>query len=114
PFELRPILGSYRLWYAFCDASGGAGHDAYTLSIGHKEGDLFVIDCVRGTTGRFDPQEVTKGYAALCKEYGISSVTGDNYAAEWTAAAWRNTGITYVRSDAVKSQIYLNCVPLFT
>ena len=92
----------------------GNGHDNYTIAIGHKDGDLFVIDAVRGTTGRFDPQEVTKQFAALCKEYGCSTVTGDGYSAEWVAASWRNTGITYVRSDAVKSQIYLNSIPLFT
>jgi hypothetical protein len=41
-------------------------------------------------------------------------VDGDNYSAEWVASAWRNTGVTYVRSDIPKSQIYLNCIPLFT
>ena len=28
--------------------------------------------------------------------------------------AWSTTGISYVKSDAVKSQIYLECIPLFT
>jgi hypothetical protein len=41
-------------------------------------------------------------------------VTGDAYAAEWVASAWKNTGISYVRADLPKSQIYLNCIPLFT
>jgi hypothetical protein len=115
PLELPPVRGgSYRLYRAFTDAAGGAGRDSYTICIGHKDKDLFVIDCVRGTNGRFDPQEVTKQYAALLKEYGVASVSGDNYAAEWVASAWKNTGISYLRSDLPKSQIYLNCIPLFT
>ena len=47
----------------------------------------FVIDVVRGTTGKFDPVEVTKAYAALLREYGCSEVTGDTYAANDTACA---------------------------
>jgi hypothetical protein len=71
---------------------------------------------VRGTPPhqKFDPVEVTKEYAALLKQYRITTVTGDYYGAEWVAGAWRSTGITYVRSELPKSQIYLECVPLFT
>jgi hypothetical protein len=114
PLEIPPVRDSYRLYRSFCDASGGTGHDSYTVCIAHKEKEAFVVDVVRGTVGKFDPGEVTAQYAALLKEYGVSSVTGDNYAAEWVAQAWRNTGVNYERSDIPKSQIYLNCIPLFT
>jgi hypothetical protein len=114
PFELVPYRDGYRYYKAFTDASGGTGRDVYSLAIGHKENDLFVIDAVRGTGGRFDTQECTKGYAALLKEYGCGEVTGDSYAAQWVAQSWATTGINYVKSDAVKSQIYLECIPLFT
>jgi hypothetical protein len=69
---------------------------------------------VRGTTGKFNPHEVTRQYAALCKEYHIAEVVGDAYAREWVAGTWRETGIAYRRSDLPKSEIYLECVPLFT
>jgi hypothetical protein len=116
PLELPPRpTGFYK---AFCDASGGTGNDSYTIAIAHKErhGDQesFVIDCVRGTTGRFDPQEITKQYAALLKDYRCSTVSGDAYAAEWVRGAWTKTGVSYVRSELPKSQIYLECIPLFT
>ena len=78
------------------------------------EAERYVIDVVRGTPGKFDPQEVTREYAALCREYGISSVTGDAYAAQWVAAAWQEQNITYQKSDLPKSAIYLEVVPLFT
>jgi hypothetical protein len=113
PLELppRPHPAFYR---AFCDAAGGTGRDAYTLAIAHKEADRYVLDVVRGTRGKFDPQQVTADYAALLAEYRVGSVTGDNYAAQWTAGAWSDCGISYVRSDIPKSQIYLETLPLFT
>lgn len=113
PLELapRPYPAFYR---AFTDASGGVGKDSYTLAIAHKEGEHYAIDLVRGTSGKFDPQQVTADYAALLREYRIGSVTGDNYASQWVQGAWRDTGISYVQSDIPKSQIYLESLPLFT
>jgi hypothetical protein len=112
PLELPPADGI--VYRAFTDASGGVGHDAYVLAIGHKDSERCVIDVCRGTRGAFDPMEVTREYAALCKSYRISKVTGDAYGAEWVAGAWRGTGIEYVKSSLPKSAIYLECVPLFT
>jgi hypothetical protein len=40
-------------------------------------------------------------------------VTGDSYAAQWLAGAWRKAGIGYFKSELPKSQIYLECLPLF-
>jgi hypothetical protein len=113
PLELPPrqFPAFYR---AFTDAAGGTGRDSYTLAIAHMEAERYVIDLVRGTHGKFDPQAVTAQYAELLKEYRIGSVTGDNYAAQWVQGAWRDTGITYVQSDIPKSQIYLESLPLFT
>ena len=103
PLELPPADGV--LYSSFVDASGGVGADSYTIAISHKESDRCVVDVVRGTSGKFDPHQVTREYAALCKEYRITSVTGDAYAREWVAATWRETGITYQQSELVKSEI---------
>jgi len=111
PLELPPRPGVY--YRCFVDASGGVGADAYTLAIGHKENGVFVIDVIRGTAGKFDPQEVTREYAALLKEYHVASVTGDYYGAEWVAASWRACNVSYVRSELARSQIYLETIPLF-
>jgi hypothetical protein len=112
PLELAP-RGDFH-YRAFVDASGGVGADSYTISVAHRAGEEFVVDLVQGTCGQFDPQEVTKEYAALVKQYRIGSVTGDAYGSEWVSAAWRNAGVSYMRSELPKSQIYLECVPLFT
>jgi hypothetical protein len=113
PLELPPRAGVF--YRAYCDPSGGAvGGDSYSISIGHKEGEHYIIDVVRGKQGPFDPVELTKQYADLCKQYNIRSVTGDKYAMEWVVSAWRACGMTYTHSELTASEIYLEALPLFT
>jgi hypothetical protein len=113
PLELPP-RGGYTFYRCFVDASGGR-HDHYTIAIGHKErtSGQFILDVVRGARPPFDPQTVTRDYAELCAQYRIRTVSGDNFAQEWVQAAWRSCGVRYVRAEQVKSQIYLECLPLF-
>jgi hypothetical protein len=111
PLELPPQEGVR--YSAFTDAAAGVGRDAYTIAIGHRQGENFVVDVTRGTVGKFDPQEATRQYAALCREYRIRSLVGDNYASQWVAGAWREVDIEYTRSALPKSQIYLEVLPLF-
>jgi hypothetical protein len=111
PLELPPVKG--RNCSAFVDASGGR-HDHYTIAVGHKEGERLVIDLVRGAAPPFDPTEVTTQYATLLKDYNVTSVTGDNFAQEWVESAWRSCGVSCNRSEMVRSEIYLECLPSFT
>ena len=114
--ELPPRPGFF--YNAYVDASGGVGRDSYTIAIGHSEGyglnQRYVVDLVRGTTGAFDPDIVTAQYAALCKQYGVRTVTGDYYAAQWVAVAWSRAGVHYLRSEIAKSQVYLEALVCFT
>ena len=89
PLELPPQPDV--IYNAYVDPSGGASSgDAYSICIGHKDGERSVVDVVRARTGPFNPQEVTREYAALCKQYRVSAVTGDKYAKEWVQQAWRD------------------------
>jgi hypothetical protein len=118
PLELPPQRGiSY---FAYTDPSGGRG-DAYTVCVGHRHSasGRLVVDVVRGKhmpydAHSFDPMEATKEFAALLKQYHVTSVTGDAYAAEWVSGAWRAAGIAYRPADQVKSELYLEALPLFT
>src|SRR5262249_51384096 len=97
----------------FVDASGGR-HDHYTASLGFKDkGGRFVCAVFRGKEPPFDPQEVTREYAALAKEYGCSRVMGDAYSADWIVSAFRECGVTYQRAEKNKSELYLEGLPLF-
>jgi terminase large subunit-like protein len=113
PLELPPVDGV--VYRAFTDASGGAvGGDAYALGIGHREGEIEILDVVRGIAGKFDPQQVTKEYAALCTAYRVHTVVGDAYGREWVAAAWGGVGKEYTRSQRPKGELYVESLPLFT
>ena len=111
PLELPPRTA--HRYSAFVDPSGGR-HDVFALCIGHKEGELFVADVVRGTRPPFDPQQVVKSYASLVREYRISHVRGDSYSAEWVASAFKDCGINYEPANKNKSALYLEALPLFT
>lgn len=113
PIELPPQ--PHIFYKAFVDASGGR-HDHYTLAIGHKVGErtaVIVIDVCRGVAPPFDPEETTAQHVQLAREYRCLNVVGDNFAQEWVQAAWSRCGVRYVRSELPKSQIYLECLPLF-
>jgi hypothetical protein len=55
----------------------------------------------------------TEEYAQLLKSYRTYSVTGDHYTAAWVSSAWTKHGISYRQSNLSKSEIYLECAPLF-
>jgi hypothetical protein len=114
PLELPPRSG--RRYYAFTDASAGR-HDAFTLVIGHLEGEkgaeIFVCDVIRVRAAPFDPRTVATEYAQLAREYGCTCITGDNYAGEWVAAAFRDAGARYEKSPHPKSTLYLEALPAF-
>jgi hypothetical protein len=115
PLELPPRPGIF--YRAYVDASGGAiGGDAYCIGIAHREArdSCYVVDVVRGRAGPFDPEELTKEYAALCKQYRVGSVTGDKYGAEWVASAWRKCGVVYTAAALTASETYCEALPLWT
>jgi hypothetical protein len=111
PLELppRPDL-SYR---CFVDASAGR-HDAFCAAVAHREGERVVVDAVRGRRPPFDPSAVAAEYAALARDYGCSTVTGDNFSGEWVAQAFRDAGVAYSRCAVPKSLLYIEGLPLFT
>jgi terminase large subunit-like protein len=99
PLELPPRSG--RRYHAFVDASAGR-HDAFSLCIGHLEGEKgeerFVCDVIRGRSAPFDPRSVAQEYAQLAREYGCSQITGDNFAGEWVSAAFSDAGARYEKA----------------
>lgn len=110
PLELPPREG---ITYAcFVDASAGR-HDAFTICVTHREGDRIVADLVRGRRPPFDPATVAKEYARLARDYRCQGVTGDNFAAEWVAGAFRGASVAYQRSPLTRSELYLELLPEF-
>lgn len=110
PLELPPTEGIK--YSAFTDASAGR-NDAFTLCIGHKDGERFIADVIRGTKPPFDANEVAKEYAKLAKTYRCHTIMGDNFAGEWVSQAFRKSGINYRKSKLNKSKLYLEGVAPF-
>ena len=109
--ERAPLAGVQ--YVAFTDPSGGS-HDAFTLAIGHRDGERMVLDVCRGIKPPFDPSQVVAEFAKLLKSYRVYTVRGDKYAGQWTVEAFEKVGIRYQHSELVKSELYLECLPLFS
>ena len=92
PLELPP-MEVVRQYSAFVDPSGGR-HDAFAICIGHNlagPSNMFVADVIRAVRPPFDPQAVVADYAALLKEYRVTTVVGDNFSG---SGLWRRSGST--------------------
>ena len=109
-YELPPMPGVR--YVAFIDPSGGTGSDSMTLAIAHRQGDLAVLDCVREVRPPFSPEAVCAEFAAALRSYGVTKVTGDRYAGEWPREALCRHGIAYDLSDRVRSELYLDVLPV--
>jgi len=105
--ELPPVADlSYS---AFVDPSGGRA-DAFTLAIGHRDGERAVVDALRAWRPPFNPAGVVAEAAELLRHYRVVSVTGDRYAGEWPREQFRAHGIGYDTAAAAKSDLYLGLV----
>lgn len=102
-------------YVAFNDHAGGGDDDA-TLGIAHVQDDIVVLDLLLDQGARtnrtFSPEEAVAKFSEVLKLYGISSVTGDRYAAQWPVLAFQKHGITYRPAELNRSQIYSALEPL--
>jgi hypothetical protein len=106
----RPFVAGKR-YSAFVDPSGGSS-DSMTLAIGHREGEITVLDVLREVGAPFDPTSVVSEFAATLKGYNVRQVCGDRYAAQWCAQAFEKCGIRYEHSPLNRSEIYLETLPV--
>ena len=102
---------------AFADPSGGSGRESFTCAISHSEvqGDRYVavLDYVGEIKGPCKPAAAAREFAEVIKSYGLGTVTSDAYAGDWPTEAWASAGITCIKSEKSKSQIYVECLPAF-
>ena len=98
-------------YFAFVDVSGGRGDDS-VLAIAHRDGrKKVVIDCLHRVRPPFSPAAAVGEMAATAKRYRVTKVIGDNYAAEYTAEAFKARGLRYERCMTPKSGLYLELLP---
>jgi len=83
------------------------------LAIGHAEGEKIVVDVVRSRAPKFNPEEVTRQYCELLKEYGVLGVQGDKFSGDFASSAYQKYGVGYQRAEHSKSELYLEAEKLF-
>ncbi|MBI4346858.1 MAG: hypothetical protein HY553_08380 [Elusimicrobia bacterium] len=103
--SLAPEPG--RLVRAFVDMSGGSNDDA-VLALGWEDGGSATIARVlnQGPPPPFDPRAAVARFVTVLREYGVGSVTGDNYAGQTFKADFERSGITFRVADKTTHQIY--------
>jgi hypothetical protein len=108
-FERPPVVDEY--YSGFVDPSGGSA-DAMTICVGHRQGDMVVIDALRERRPPFSPDDVAAEFAALLKAYRVTTVHGDRYAGEWPRERRRAHDIGYEPAEKPKSDLYRDLLPL--
>lgn len=100
----------------FFDAAGGGvvNGDSCAAYVAGPDSDGITLKAGLEIRPPFSAEEVVAQVAALCKQYRITHVEGDRYAGIWPRDALAKHGIGYVPSELPASQIYLECIPLFT
>ena len=99
-------------YVAFADPSGGQ-RDSFTAAIAHDESGTAVLDCLIEVKSPASPSEAVAHIAGVLKAYGLKTVTGDRFAAQFVVDAFATNGITYRHSDRNRSEIYSDILPMF-
>lgn len=96
------------------DPAGGSGGDSFTLAVAHCDAvsGKAILDVVREIWPPFNPEEAVEDLSALLSRYRVRVVTGDRYAGDWVASAFRRRGIAYRPAEKTRSQIYTDLLPL--
>ena len=101
-------------YYGFVDAASGVGQDSFAIGIAHKDGQEVVLDCAHEIKPPFSPAGAIAECASLLRSYGLRSCIGDKWSLGFTNEGFAKRGITYQYSERDRSQVYLECLPLFT
>jgi len=86
-----------------------------TLAIAHKTPkpeEMVVIDVIREARPPFSPEAVVDEFAALCKLYRITKITGDHFGGEFVKEPFRRHGLSYEIAKQPKSDLYRDLLPL--
>jgi hypothetical protein len=109
--ELPPV--PFVDYHGFVDPSGGSS-DSFTLGIAHVERDKVILDAVREAVAPFSPERVVHEFCDLLKQYRCVEVVGDRYGGEFPRELFARQGILYRVSERVRSELYLELLPLLT
>lgn len=125
PFQPEPVMAAFvrgvQRWApekdveyrAFVDMSGGSNDDA-VLAIGRDmpDGRTRVVHVMnQGPRPPFDPRQAIERFVPVLAEYGVTSVTGDNYAGNTFKVDFESKGVRYEPCPMSKSRLYESLEP---
>ncbi len=104
--ELPPLPGV--IYRAFVDPASGSGGDRMALAVVHADAadGTAVLDCLRGFSPPFAPDQVAREFSEVCRAYRIGEIVGDRWGLGWVAARFEEYGLKYAVSERPKSTIY--------
>jgi hypothetical protein len=97
-------------YQGFVDVSGGRS-ESMALAISHAYNGMAILDLIYEWKAPFNPSTAVRECARMLREFHVSAVTGDRYAAQFTVDLFRQNGIAYRASDKTKSEIYSDFLP---
>jgi hypothetical protein len=101
-------------YQAHLDASSGQGKDSLACAIGHKAGDISIIDCVIEIAPPFKPSDAIFRIATCLRSYGISRVTCDRWGLGFVEQELQRHNITTDYSDKNSSELFRQALPIIT
>ena len=104
------LIGGRRPAYkAFVDMSGGSNDDA-VLGIAYFDPTTkrSVLAALVAQTGKppFNPRDAVRKFSALIREFGLSTVTGDDFGGNTFKSDFQEHGIAYQSSARTTSELY--------
>jgi len=108
-YELPPRDGIQ--YCGFVDPSGGV-NDSMTMAVGHREGNVAILDAVIEIRPPFSPDDAVLRCVELARAYRLTRLVADRYAAEWPVARFGEHGIALDQSARPRSELYLNFLAL--
>lgn len=107
---VRPY--DYRHEYeVFVDPAGGAGSDSMTLAVGHREGDMVILDCVHELRPPFSPKEAVRIFSLITRDYDCDTIVGDRWGGDWPREAFMEHGIYYRLCPKTRTELYQEFLP---
>jgi hypothetical protein len=105
-------------YIAFCDAASGIASsgdgDRFAVAVGHRFGDVVVIDYCRRWMPPFNASEVTAEVAAIARAYRCNEVISDGFSSGYLRAELLRHSVGHRISEFNKSELYLASLPMIT
>jgi hypothetical protein len=101
-------------YVAHLDASSGQGKDSLCCCVGHRDGDVCIIDNVIEIAPPFQPASAISRVSEVLRSYDIKNVTCDRWGLGFVEQELQRNGISVNYSDKNSSELFRQALPIIT